>query len=105
MLTRRDDGSPSTGSRWPSTPSTTGAPAQFAVDPVGVKERPLLLQRQRHDDSWTRSGTLQVVRDAEGWRAEFGFPFSQLRFSSGRRPVGIAFPRELRAPTRPRAWP
>ena len=55
----------------------------FAVNPVGVKLDTYHFNDNNQDDSWDAVWDVQVARDAEGWRAEFRIPLSQLRFSSG----------------------
>jgi len=47
-----------------------------------------------------------VVRDAQGWKAEFRIPFSQLRFETGKRDtIGFAVIRDIGRLNETSSWP
>ena len=106
MLTRRDERSPSDWVKVAIDSFHDRRTAyEFAVNPVGVKTDRYYFNDGDNDDSWDAVWDVQVVRDAEGWRAEFRIPFSQLRFSSGGGPVGVAITRELPRANETSTWP
>lgn len=79
---------------------------EFAVNPVGVKQDSYWYNDNSFDRSWDAVWDVVVSRDAEGWRAEFHIPFSQLRFarnSDGR--VGFAVVREVARLNETSTWP
>ena len=58
------------------------------------------------DDSWDAVWDVAVSRDAEGWRAEFRIPLSQLRFSAGGDGrLGFAIARNLARVNETSTWP
>jgi hypothetical protein len=56
---------------------------EFMVNPAGVKrDRYYFKRQQRRRQLGRPCGTLAVMRDKDGWCAEFRIPYSQLRFGS-----------------------
>ena len=88
ILTRRDTDSPSD---WVSiivdSYHDRRTAYEFAVNAAGVKIDRYRFADRNEDVSWDAVWDVKVVTDAEGWRAQFRIPFSQLRFD----------PQELRA--------
>ena len=79
---------------------------EFAVNPVGVKQDAYWFNDSSSDRSWDAVWDVVVSRDADGWRAEFHIPFSQLRFRGahdGR--VGFAVVREVARLNETCTWP
>jgi hypothetical protein len=79
---------------------------EFAVNPMGVKQDCYWFNDGSFDRSWDAVWDVVVVRDADGWRAEFHIPFSQLRFSAqndGR--MGFAVVREVARLRETSTWP
>ena len=78
----------------------------FAVNPVGVKLDTYHYNDNNTDDSWDAVWDVAVSRDAEGWRAEFRIPLSQLRFSAGGDGrLGFAVARNLARVNETSTWP
>ena len=106
MLTRRDERSPSD---WVKVVIDSfhdrRSAYEFAVNPAGVKTDRYYFNDGSDDDSWDAVWDVHVARDADGWRAEFRIPFSQLRFSPGQGPVGLALIRELPRANETSTWP
>ncbi len=107
ILTRRDQPSPSD---WLSVVVDSyfdrRSAYEFAVNPVGVKRDRYYFNDGASDDSWDAVWDVHVERDAEGWRAEFRIPFSQLRFNNDSGgPVGFAVIRELARLNEISTWP
>ena len=106
MLTRRDERSPSDWVRVVIDSYHDRRSAfEFSVNPAGVKADRYYFNDSDNDDSWDAVWDVQVARDADGWRAEFRIPFSQLRFSSAGGPVGFAVVRELPRANETSSWP
>ena len=79
---------------------------EFAVNPAGVKQDAYWFNDTSLDESWDAVWDVVVSRDAQGWRAVFHIPFSQLRFSrhdEGR--VGFAVVREVARLNEVSTWP
>ena len=58
------------------------------------------------DDSWDAVWDVEVEKDADGWRAEFRIPFSQLRFNNtSGGPVGFSILREVGRLAETSTWP
>jgi len=57
---------------------------EFAVNAAGVKLDRYWFADGNNDSSWDAVWDVSVTRDAEGWKAEFRIPFSQLRFATGK---------------------
>ncbi len=106
LLTRRDERSPSD---WVKVVIDSfhdrRSAYEFAVNPAGVKTDRYYFNDGDNDDSWDAVWDVAVARDAEGWRAEFRIPFSQLRFSRGGESVGLALIRELPRMNQTVTWP
>jgi hypothetical protein len=106
FLTRRDERSPSDWIRVAVDSYYDHRTAyEFGVNPSGVKTDRYYFNDGQSDDSWDAVWDVQVTRDAEGWRAEFKIPFSQLRFARGGGPVGVAIIRELPRANETSSWP
>ncbi len=106
MLTRRDERSPSDWVRVVIDSYHDRRSAfEFSVNPAGVKADRYYFNDSDNDDSWDAVWDVQVARDADGWRAEFRIPFSQLRFSAAGGPVGFAVVRELPRANETSSWP
>ena len=108
LLTRRDERSPSDWVKVIIDSFHDRRTAyEFAVNPVGVKTDRYYFgdNDEQSDDSWDAIWDVQVARDAQGWRAEFRIPFSQLRFSAAGGPIGLAFVRELTRTKETITWP
>jgi hypothetical protein len=107
ILTRRDQQSPSDWLKVVVDSYYDRRSAyEFAVNPVGVKRDRYYFNDGPSDDSWDAVWDVQVVQDAEGWRAEFRIPFSQLRFTNtDGGPVGFAMIREIARLNEIATWP
>lgn len=107
ILTRRDQHSPSDWLKIIVDSYFDHRSAyEFAVNPVGVKRDRYYFNDGPSDDSWDAVWDVQVARDAEGWRAEFRIPFSQLRFNgTAGGPVGFAVVREIGRLNEVSSWP
>lgn len=79
---------------------------EFAVNPAGVKQDSYWYNDTSSDRSWDAVWDVAVHRDAQGWRAEFHIPFSQLRFSGrSEERVGFAVVREVARLNETSSWP
>jgi len=79
---------------------------EFGVNPAGVKEDTYWYGDSNEDRGWDAVWDVGVSRDAEGWRAEFRIPFSQLRFRPSEDAVfGFAVVREIGRLTETDTWP
>lgn len=91
LLTRRDDNSPSD---WVSilidSYHDRRTAFEFGVNPKGVMFDAYWYNDNNNDRGWDAVWSSAVTRDAEGWRAEFKIPFSQLRFNAS-SPDGFGF--------------
>ena len=107
ILTRRDQRSPSDWIRIVVDSYFDRRSAyEFGVNPVGVKTDRYYFNDGNSDDSWDAVWDVQVEKDAEGWRAEFRIPFSQLRFNNtAGGPVGFAIIREVGRLAETSTWP
>jgi hypothetical protein len=107
ILTRRDQRSPSDWIRIViDSYFDKRSGYEFGVNPVGVKTDRYYFNDGNSDDSWDAVWDVEVVKDANGWSAEFRIPFSQLRFNelSG-GPVGFAVIREVGRLAETSSWP
>ncbi len=107
MLTRRDDGSPSDWVRVIVDSYRDRRTAyEFAVNAAGVKQDSYWFADNSNDSSWDAVWDVAVARHADGWRAEFRIPFSQLRYdpvsASG---FGFAVVRQVAHATETSTWP
>ncbi len=107
ILTRRDQRSPSDWIRIVIDSYYDKRSAyEFAVNPVGVKTDRYYFNDGQNDDSWDAVWDVGVEKDADGWRAEFRIPFSQLRFNTMTGgPVGFAVIREVGRLAETVSWP
>jgi hypothetical protein len=107
LLTRRDQRSPSDWVKVVVDSYYDRRTAyEFAVNPVGVKLDRYYFNDGAADDSWDAVWDVAVERDADGWRAEFRIPFSQLRFNNtDGGPVGFAIIREIGRLAETSSWP
>jgi Domain of unknown function (DUF5916) len=106
LLTRRDEHSPSDWIKVVVDSFRDRRTAyEFAVNPVGVKADRYYYNDGQDDTSWDAVWDVQVARDADGWRAEFRIPFSQLRFAPGGGPVGFALIRQIPRANETSTWP
>jgi len=107
ILTRRDQRSPSDWIRIVLDSYFDKRSAyEFGVNPVGVKTDRYYFNDGQSDDGWDAVWDVQVERDADGWRAEFRIPFSQLRFNTlAGGPVGFAVIREVGRLAETSSWP
>ncbi len=107
ILTRRDQRSPSDWIRIVVDSYFDKRSAyEFGVNPVGVKTDRYYYNDGASDDSWDAVWDVEVVRDGDGWSAEFKIPFSQLRFNVlDGRPVGFAVIREIGRLAETSSWP
>ncbi|HJU43812.1 MAG TPA: DUF5916 domain-containing protein [Vicinamibacterales bacterium] len=107
ILTRRDQRSPSDWIKIVVDSYFDKRSAyEFGVNPVGVKLDRYYFNDGQSDDSWDAVWDVQVERDADGWRAEFKIPFSQLRFNTlSGGPVGFAVIREVGRLAEIVTWP
>jgi hypothetical protein len=107
ILTRRDQRSPSDWIRIVVDSYFDRRSAyEFGVNPVGVKTDRYYFDDGNSDDSWDAVWDVEVEKDADGWRAEFRIPFSQLRFNTmSGGPVGFAVIREVGRLAETVTWP
>jgi hypothetical protein len=107
MLTRRDQRTPSDWIRIVIDSYFDRRSAyEFAVNPVGVKTDRYYFNDGASDDSWDAVWDVAVMKDADGWAAEFRIPFSQLRFNNSHGgPVGFAVIREVGRLAETSTWP
>jgi hypothetical protein len=79
---------------------------EFAVNPAGVKQDTYWFNDGSSDDGWDAVWDVTVSRQADGWRAEFKIPFSQLRFTpSESMTFGLAFVRQIGRLNETSTWP
>jgi hypothetical protein len=107
LLTRRDQGSPSD---WIKVVVDSyfdrRSGYEFAVNPAGVKTDRYYFNDGNSDDSWDAVWDVEVVRDGDGWTAEFRIPFSQLRFRGTEGgSVGFAVMRQVGRLSETSTWP
>ncbi len=79
---------------------------EFVVNPAGVKRDSYYFNDNNDDESWDAVWEVAVLRDRDGWCAEFRIPYSQLRFGSGGDPtLGFAIAREVARLEETSTWP
>ncbi len=107
IRTRRDSSSPSDWVRVVIDSYHDHRTAyEFAVNAAGVKLDRYWFADGNNDSSWDAVWDVSVTRDAEGWKAEFRIPFSQLRFETGKRDTfGFAVVREIGRLNETSTWP
>jgi hypothetical protein len=107
ILTRRDDQSPSD---WVSIHLDSfydrRSAYEFGVNAVGVKYDRYWFNGSSNDSGWDAVWDVAVSRHADGWRAEFRIPFSQLRFRpSASSTFGFAASRTIARLNETSTWP
>jgi hypothetical protein len=107
MLTRRDDSSPSD---WVAVLIDSyhdrRTAFEFGVNAAGVKYDRYWFNDTNNDRGWDAVWDAAVKRNAQGWRAEFKIPFSQLRFNANSTgTVGFAVVRTVAHVTETSTWP
>jgi hypothetical protein len=79
---------------------------EFIVNPAGVKRDKYRYNDNNDDESWDAVWDVAVLRDREGWSAEFRIPYSQLRFGGGADgTLGFAISREVARLNETSTWP
>jgi len=79
---------------------------EFAVNPAGVKQDSYWFNDASSDDGWDAVWDVSVAKTADGWRAEFRIPFSQLRFQpTDTATFGLAFVRQIGRLNETSTWP
>ena len=79
---------------------------EFIVNPAGVKRDKYYFNDNNDDESWDAVWDVAVLRDSDGWCAEFRIPYSQLRFGSGSDgTLGFALAREVGRLEETSTWP
>ncbi|MCC7009424.1 MAG: carbohydrate binding family 9 domain-containing protein [Acidobacteria bacterium] len=107
ILTRRDEASPSD---WVSVLVDSyhdrRTAYEFGVNPTGVKFDAYWFNDTNSDRGWDAVWDVAVSREADGWRAEFRIPFSQLRFNGDpARGLGFAVVRRMPKTNETVTWP
>jgi hypothetical protein len=107
FLTRRDTDSASDWIRVLIDSSHDRRTAyEFMVNPGGVKRDMYYFNDSNNDESWDAVWDVAVMRDRDGWCAEFRIPYSQLRFgSSADATLGLRSCARWAARRRPRRGP
>jgi hypothetical protein len=107
FLTRRDTDSASDWIRVLIDSSHDKRTAyEFIVNPAGVKRDKYYFNDNNDDESWDAVWDVAVLRDTDGWCAEFRIPYSQLRFGSGAdTTLGFAISREVGRLKETSTWP
>ncbi|MGE3277517.1 MAG: DUF5916 domain-containing protein [Vicinamibacterales bacterium] len=107
LLTRRDQWSPSDWVRIIIDSYNDKRTAyEFAVNPAGVKQDRYWFNDGNSDDSWDAVWDVVAARDAQGWRAEFRIPLSQLRFRDAEGgAMGFAVVRTIARLNETSTWP
>ena len=79
---------------------------EFAVNPAGVKRDVYWYNDSNEDPGWDAVWEAAVMRDQDGWRAEFKIPFSQLRYRPAESTsFGLALVREVGRLKETDTWP
>jgi uncharacterized protein DUF5916/cellulose/xylan binding protein with CBM9 domain len=107
LRTRRDSSSPSDWIRvFVDSFHDKRTAFEFGVNPAGVKEDTYWYGDSNEDRGWDAVWDVAVLRDVDGWRAEFRIPFSQLRFRASEETVfGFAVAREIGRLQETDTWP
>jgi hypothetical protein len=106
-LTRRDSDSPSDWVRIVIDSYHDRRTAyDFGVNPAGVKIDRYMFNDGNEDRSWDAVWDVAVSKSANGWRAEFRIPLSQLRFRREDKPTfGLAIIRQIGRLNETSTWP
>ena len=107
MRTRRDSQSPSDWIRvFIDSFHDRRSAFEFGVNPAGVKRDVAWSNDTSEDPGWDAVWDVSVSQRADGWRAEFRIPFSQLRFRrSDNATFGFAVVREIGRLNETDTWP
>jgi hypothetical protein len=107
ILTRRDSDSPSD---WVTVIIDSyhdrRTAYEFGVNAAGVKFDKYRFADRNEDVSWDAVWDVKVVAEADGWRAQFRIPFSQLRFDPNKAETfGFAITRRVGRLNEVSTWP
>ena len=107
MRTRRDSDSPSDWIRvFIDSFHDRRTAFEFAVNPAGVKRDVAWSNDTSEDPGWDAVWDVSVSQGADGWRAEFRIPFSQLRYRpSNSATFGFAVARQIGRLNEMNTWP
>lgn len=107
IRTRRDENSPSDWIRvYIDSFNDKRSAFEFAVNPAGVKQDVYWYNDTSTDAGWDAVWDVAVSRGADGWRAEFRIPFSQLRFTPSESVTfGLAIARRIGRLDETSSWP
>src|SRR5918993_5433675 len=107
LRTRRDSRSPSDWIRIFIDSSHDRRPVfEFGVNPAGVKRDVAWSNDSSEDPGWDAVWDVSVAQAADGWRAEFRIPFSQLRYRPSENAVfGFAVARQIGRLNETDTWP
>ena len=79
---------------------------EFGVNPAGVKRDVAWSNDSSEDPGWDAVWDVSVAHAADGWRAEFRIPFSQLRYRPSEQAVfGFAVARQIGRLNETDTWP
>jgi hypothetical protein len=107
LRTRRDSNSPSDWIRiFVDSFHDRRTAFEFGVNPAGVKRDVAWSNDSNEDDGWDAVWDVSVAQAADGWRAEFRIPFSQLRFRPAEQTTfGFAVARQIGRLNETDTWP
>src|SRR4051812_4602150 len=107
LRTRRDSNSPSDWIRvFVDSFHDRRSAFEFAVNPAGVKRDVAWSNDANEDEGWDAVWDVSVSHVADGWRAEFRIPFSQLRYRpADRTTFGFAVARQIGRLNETDTWP
>ena len=107
LRTRRDSNSPSDWIRvFIDSFHDRRTAFEFGVNPAGVKRDVAWSNDSNEDENWDAVWDVSVAQSADGWRAEFRIPFSQLRFHpSDQATFGFAVARVIGRLNETDTWP
>ena len=107
LRTRRDSDSPSDWIRvFIDSFYDRRSAFEFGVNPAGVKRDVAWSNDASEDAGWDGVWDVSVAKSADGWRAEFRIPFSQLRFRrSNNATFGFAVARQIGRLNETDTWP
>ena len=107
LRTRRDSDSPSDWIRlFIDSFYDRRSAFEFGVNPAGVKRDVAWSNDTSEDPGWDAVWDVSVSQSADGWRAEFRIPFSQLRFRRAENATfGFAVARTIGRLSETDTWP
>src|SRR4051812_34756406 len=107
LRTRRDSNSPSDWIRvFVDSFHDRRSAFEFAVNPAGVKRDVAWSNDANEDEGWDAVWDVSVSHAADGWRAEFRIPFSQLRYRpADRTTFGFPVARQIGRLNETDTWP